>query len=53
MMTAGEMTGIKTGERIEFNPQQDLFGKIVSRSWSAPRHREHGEWLNKRFMRTV
>ena len=43
-MTA-EMIGIKSGARIEFNPQENLLGKIVGRSWSPSwqdRDRETG-----------
>lgn len=52
MTTATEIKGIRTSERIEFNPQQDLMGKIIGRPWLPSGHRGHGEPLNRTFMRT-
>jgi hypothetical protein len=36
-MLAAEMIGVRTGERIEFNPQKNVLGKVVGRPWSPPR----------------
>ena len=36
MMTA-EMIGVRTGEKIEFNPQENILGKVVRRPWLPPR----------------
>jgi hypothetical protein len=54
MITTAEMTGIRTSERIEFNPQQDLLGKVISRPWLPLNNHKHGKGLNnKGFMRTI
>jgi len=45
MMTT-EMTGVKAGGRVEFNPQKGLLGKIV-------RHRELPRGANKGFRADV
>lgn len=53
MMTATEMTGIRTAAKIEFNPRQNMMGKVVRRPWLPPRHREQGEWLREKFLRML
>jgi len=50
MMVATEMIGVRTNEKIEFNPQENLLGKTVGRPWSPPRH---GGYPDGRFMRAV
>ena len=34
-----EMIGIRTGEKIEFNPQENILGKIIGHPWLPPRQR--------------
>jgi hypothetical protein len=44
MMKTAEIFSLKTNERIEFNPQENLLGKTVSRPWSPPRQSRVCVW---------
>ena len=44
MMKTAEIFGLKTNERIEFNPQENLLGKTVSRPWSPLRQGRVRVW---------
>jgi hypothetical protein len=48
MMKTAEIFSLKTNERIEFNPQENLLGKTVGRPWS-PLLRGQGMCADRRF----
>jgi len=52
MTKAAEMIGVRTGEKIEFNPQVDLLGKIVRHPGMPPRYL-HGAHLKGTFAGTI